>query len=90
VIEVLYEMNQALCLLNQLWVTHDYYQGLVDAFSFPKLPKGYQDLVPVLWAAREVGEIVPLAETLVRNFWQLLADEGVAARNYQAVDDLPL
>jgi kanamycin nucleotidyltransferase len=90
VIEVLFEMNQALCLLNQRWVTHDYYQGLADAFSFPKLPEGYQELVPVLWSAREADEIVPLAETLVRNFWQLLADEGVAVRSYQAVDDLPL
>jgi len=90
VIEVLFEMNQALCLLNQRWVTHDYYQGLVDAFSFSKLPEGYQDLVPALWSAHDVDEIVPLAETLVHNFWQLLADEGVAARNYQAVDDLPL
>jgi hypothetical protein len=90
VIEVLFEMNQALCLLNQRWVRHDYYQGLADAFSFPKLPEGYQELVPALWSARAVDEIVPLAETLVRNFWQLLADEGVTARNYQAVDDLPL
>jgi hypothetical protein len=90
VIEVLFEMNQALCLLNQRWVTHDYYQGLADAFSFSKLPKGYRDLVPVLWSARDVNEIVPLAETLVRNFWQLLADEGVAVRNYQAVEDMPL
>ncbi|MBL7184006.1 MAG: hypothetical protein ISS50_06115 [Anaerolineae bacterium] len=90
VIEVLYEMNQALCLLNQRWVTHDYYQGLVDAFSFPKLPEGYQDLVPTLWSARDVDEIVPLAETLVRNFWQLLADEGIEVKNYRAVEDLSL
>ena len=90
VIEVLFEMNQALCLLNQRWVTHDYYQGLLDTFSFPKLPKGYQELVPVLWSAREVEEIVPLAETLVRSFWQLLADEGIEVKNYQAVEDMPL
>ena len=90
VIEVLFEMNQALCLLNQRWVTHDYCQGLLDAFSFPKLPKGYQELVPVLWSAREVDEIVPLAETLVRNFWQLLAGEGIEVKNYQAVEDMPL
>lgn len=90
VIEVLYEMNQALCLLNQRWVTHDYYQGLLDAFSFPKLPKGYQELVPALGSARAVDEIVPVAQTLVRNFWQLLADEGIEVRNYQAVEDLPL
>ncbi|MGA9351247.1 MAG: hypothetical protein WBW48_20920 [Anaerolineae bacterium] len=90
VIEVLFEMNQALCLLNQRWVTHDYYQGLLDAFSFPKLPKGYQDLVSALWSARDVDEIVPLAETLVRNFWQLLADESIEVKNYQAVEDMPL
>jgi len=90
VIEVLFEMNQALCLLNQRWVTHDYYQGLLDAFSFPKLPEGYRDLVPTLWSARDVDAIVPLAETLVRNFWQLLADEGIEIKNYHAVEDLPL
>jgi hypothetical protein len=90
VIEVLFEMNQVLCLLNQRWVTHDYYQGLADAFSFPKLPKGCRDLVPALWSARDVDEIVPLAETLVRNFWQLLADEGIEVKNYQAVEDMPL
>jgi kanamycin nucleotidyltransferase len=90
VIEVLFEMNQALCLLNRRWVTHDYYQGLADAFGFPKLPKGYRDLVPALWSAREIDEIVPLAEMLVHNFWQLLADEGIEVKNYQAVDDLPL
>ena len=90
VIEILFEMNQALCLLNQRWVTHDYYQGLADAFSFPKLPEGYQELVPVLWSAREVDEIVPLAETLVHNFWQLLADEGIEVKNYHSAEDLPL
>ena len=90
VIEVLFEMNQALCLLNQRWVTHDYYQGFVDAFNFPKLPEGYQDIVPTLWSAHDIDEIIPLAETLVRNFWRLLADEGINVTNYQAVDDLPL
>ena len=90
VIEVLFEMNQALCLLNRRWVTHDYYQGFIDAFSFPKLPEGYQDLVPALWSAQCIDEIVPLAETLVRNFWELLAHEGVKVTDYQTVDDLPL
>ena len=90
VIEVLFEMNQVLCLLNQRWVTHDYYQGLVDAFSFPELPEGYQDFVPALWSAREGDEIVPLAKTLVRNFWQLLADEDINVKEYRAVEDLPL
>ena len=40
--------------------------------------------------AREIDEIVPLAETLVYNFWQLLADEGVEVKNYQALEDTPL
>jgi kanamycin nucleotidyltransferase len=90
VIEVLFEMNQALCLLNQRWVTHDYYQGFVDAFSFPKLPEEYSTLVPALWVADEIEEIVSLAETLVGNFWQLLADEGIRVTDYQHVNDVPL
>ena len=90
VIEVLFEMREALCLLNQRWVTHDYYQGLVDAFRFPKLPKGYRSLVPALWCARDAGEIVPLAEELVGNFWQLLANEGINVTDYHALEDVPL
>jgi len=90
VLEVLFQMNEALCLLNRRWVTHDYYQGLVDAFDFPKLPERYQELVPALWSARDVEKIVALAETLVHNFWRLLAEEGIKARDYQHVSELPL
>ncbi len=90
VIEVLFEMNKALCLLNQRWVTHDYYQGFVDAFSFPKLPEGYKELVTALWSAHDINEIVAPAETLVQNFWRLLSDEGVNVKIYHTVDDLPL
>jgi hypothetical protein len=54
------------------------------------LPEKYQELVLALWAARESDEIVPLAETLVQNFWQLLGDKGIKVLNYQSVDDLPL
>ena len=90
VIEVLFEMREVLCLLNQRWVTHDYYQGLVDTFAFAKLPRGYRDLVPALWSARDVEEIVPLAKELVDNYWQLLADEGIQARDYHTLDEVPL
>ena len=90
VIEVLFEMREALCLLNQRWVTHDYYQGLVDTFRFPKLPQGYGALVPALWCASDAGEIVPLAQELVRNFWKLLADEGIDVTDYHALEDVPL
>jgi kanamycin nucleotidyltransferase len=90
VLEVLYEMNLALCLLNQRWVTHDYYAGLVDAFAFPKLPPGYAELVPALSTATEIAAIVPLATQLVANFRQLLAEEGLTVTNYQTVHDLPV
>jgi kanamycin nucleotidyltransferase len=90
VLEVLFEMNLALCLLNRRWVTHDYYQGLQDAFDFPKLPKAYSELVPALYHASTFDDIVPLAETLVHNFWQLLAEEGIQVYNYQNVTELPL
>jgi kanamycin nucleotidyltransferase len=89
-IEVLYEMNTALCLLNHSSVTHDYYQGFVESLSFPKLPEGYRELVPALWMAREIDEIVPLAERLVTNFWRLLAEEGVAVADYHRIEDVPV
>ena len=88
VVEVLLEMNQALCLLNRRWVSHDYYQGLVDAFDFARLPQGYRELVPALWRAREVDEIVPLAERLYAHYWQLLESEGIHWYDYQRVEEV--
>lgn len=90
VIEVLFEMRQALCLLNRRWVTHDYYQGLVDTFRFRKLPERYRDLVPALWFAHSIDEIVPLAKELVGNFWQLLADEGIQVTDHHRLENVPL
>jgi kanamycin nucleotidyltransferase len=91
VMELLSDIKLALCLFNQRWITHKTYRGIVDTFSFPKLPEGYREIVPVLWSARNLDEIVPLAETLVRNFWQFLANEGVRSPvDYQRVDDIPL
>ena len=90
VFELLFEISQFLCFLNQRWVTHGYYQGLVDTFDFPKLPEGYTDLIPALWSADDINKIVPLAETLVSNFWRLLADEGIHATDYRSLDDVQL
>ena len=90
VLEVLFEMNLALCLLNRRWVTGDYYQGLQEAFDFPKLPQAYRDLVPALYRATTIDAIAPLAETLVHNLWQLLGEEGIQVANYQDVAELPL
>lgn len=77
VVEVLFEMRQALCLLNQRWVTHDYYAGLLDTFDFAKLPTEYMQIVPALWAARDIPTITALARRLVAAYWQLLLDENI-------------
>lgn len=90
VIEVIFEMSTILCLLNQSWVTHDYYQGIAESFSFPKLPEDYEGLVSALWSARTIEEIVPRAEKLVSNFWKLLEKEGINITNYQTADELLL
>jgi len=90
VLEVLDERKQALCLLNRRWVTHDYYQGLVDTLDFPKLPEGYRELVPTLWTARTIEQIVPLATRLVENFWRLLDAEGIHVLDCQSVEGIPV
>jgi kanamycin nucleotidyltransferase len=89
-LEVLHEINEALCLLNGRWITHAYYQGLADAFTFPKLPGDYSSLVSALWDAREIDEIVPLATRLLENFRHLLAEEGIRIIEYQSMDEIPL
>jgi hypothetical protein len=88
--EVLFEMLTALCLLNRGWVTHDYFQGLLDSYKFDKLPEGYCELVPALYDAQEMGEIVHLAERLVNNFWKLIEAEGIEIKNYQQVEEMAL
>ena len=88
VLEVLFEMKDALCLLNKSWVTHDYFQGFVDSFRFPKLPQGYEELVPRLWRAREFDEVVPSAKELVENFRRLMAEEGIGLQGFDEVSDI--
>jgi kanamycin nucleotidyltransferase len=88
--EMLYEMRDALCLLNKRWVTHDYYRGLVETFTFPKIPENYQYLVPALYVVRRFDEIVPLANRLMANFWRLMEREGIKVRHYVSFDEIEL
>ena len=90
VIEVLYEMKEALCLLNRRWVTHDYYQGYQETFGFPFLPDDYQELVDALWYASQTDEIVPLAKRLFANYVRLLEAHGLSPVDYQRIEDIPL
>jgi hypothetical protein len=90
VTEVLFEMQTALCLLNQRWVTRDYDAGLLQVAAFPKIPVGYGELVPALLAAKGFEELLPLADRLGEGFWQLVAAEGIVVKNYQTVDAIPV
>jgi kanamycin nucleotidyltransferase len=90
VLEVLFEMREALCLLNRTWVTHDYLQGMEDTFRFPTLPRRYEQIVPALWRARDLEEALPLAVELVENFWRLMDEEGIKVRRYDIVSDIPV
>lgn len=89
-LEVINEIATILCLLNQRWVTHDYYDGIVETFDFPLLPNGYREIIPALWHARGTTTIVPLTERLYTAFRRLLAREGIAVPEYRRVEDLPL
>jgi kanamycin nucleotidyltransferase len=90
VLEVLFEMRDALCLLNRSWVTHDYMQGMTDTFQFAILPMRYREIVPALWRARDIDEAIPLAKELVENFWQLMSHEGIGLRVYDSVAEIPV
>lgn len=88
VLEVLFEMRDALCLLNNSWVTNDYAQGMRDTFKFPKLPRRYKEIVPVLWQARDIDEAMPLATELVESFSELLNEEGIEVRDFTDLSDI--
>lgn len=88
--EVLFEMQRVLCLLNQGWVTRDYDAGLLQVAAFPKIPTGYGDLVPALFAAQDFDTLLPLAERLVNEFWLLVAEEGVEVGRLAGVEELEL
>jgi kanamycin nucleotidyltransferase len=90
ILEVLFEMLTALCLLNQSWITHDYYAGLAESFEFPKTPRDYEHIVPALYAARSFKIAVSLADELVSNFKDLLAEEGIRIFIYHSVQEIPM
>lgn len=90
VLEVLFEMRDALCLLNRSWVTHDYMQGMMDTLRFPLLPRRYEEVLLALWRARDIDQAIPLAQELVENFRQLLSEEGIKLRVYDAVSGIPV
>lgn len=89
-LEVVYELQRALCLLNRRWVTRDYFAGVAQSFAFPLRPEGYEELAPRLLEAHELPEIVTVAGQLVAAYWRLLAACQMSVQNYQRVEDLPL
>ena len=90
VTEVLFEMQNALCLLNQRWVTRDYDDGLMQVAKFPDIPTGYAEIVPALRQADDFDKILPLADRLVEGFLTLIADKGIQVSNYKNVESIPL
>lgn len=89
-LEVVYELQRALCLLNRRWVTRDYSAGIVQSSAFPLRPEGYEELAPRLLDAHDLNEIVTVAGQLVAAYWRLLAACQMTIQNYQRVEDLPL
>jgi predicted nucleotidyltransferase len=89
-VAVVYELVQALCLLNRRWLTCGYGAGLAQSYDFPLLPEGYASLAPRLLAARELDSIVTDAGALVAAYGRLLAREMMGVPNYQQVEQLPL
>ncbi len=87
-LEVLFEMRTALCLLNRRWVAHDYYQGLADTFRFSKLPRGYQDDVEMLYRSRDPESALVVADRLVQNYRRLLSEEQLTVENFQSVEEI--
>jgi kanamycin nucleotidyltransferase len=89
-LEVLLEMNTALCLLNGCWVTHDYVGGIIEAAAFPLVPEGYDRLAPALWRERDPAMALALADALVDAYHLLLDREGIAIRDAQSLEELAL
>lgn len=87
---LVYELVQALCLLNRRWLTCGLSAGLEQSYDFPLLPEGYASLAPCLLVARELDSIVTDAGALVAAYGRLLAREMMSIPNYQQVEQLPL
>ena len=89
-VEVLCEAKEALCLLNQSWVTNDYLAGLRDSYEFELLPEGWASLVEAIWWEREPKKVAQLTDELVENFVKLLAKEGIPIPRLASIDELML
>lgn len=90
ILEMLFEMLITICLLNQSWVTHDYYAGVDKSFEFVKTPKGYEQTVPAIYAARRLKSAVSLSDDLVSYFKDLPAEERIRITNNQCVQEIPI
>ena len=71
-------------------MVHDYYNGVEETFSFPKLPDGYRELVPDLWQGGDPEKLIPIAEKLYDNLLLLLKKEKIKIKNYASVNELPI
>jgi hypothetical protein len=72
IIEMLTEMNLALCLLNHDCVFHDYLAGIRDAAAFSLLPKDYIALAEKLWFCNDLKIAAELAKELMDNYLALM------------------
>ena len=88
IIEMILEMNKALCLLNRRWITHDYHSGIVDTLEFSKLPKRYKEIAPELWNCNDLDEAIVLSEKLVYDYKELLSIEGIQLKDHESLDNV--
>ena len=70
-------MGTALCLLNRSRAHHDDHAGIQDTMMFALLPRDYALLTPALWRATDPAVASALAMRLLRNYVELLAEQGV-------------
>ncbi len=89
-VEVLLEMRDVLCLLNQSYVTHDYLKGLQDSYEFQLLPEKWSDCVELIWWERDPKKVTTAVDLLVGNFKSLLSKEGLTIPSYSSIEQLPL
>jgi len=92
VAEILMEFNLLVAIFNREFINHDYLGGLNEAFKFKKLPKDYEKTARKLFNSSNLSldEVIGLAEKLVHNFVDFMAENRIKLKEHTPLEKLKL
>ena len=80
--EILYYANLFVALINKKVFTRNYYKNWLLVFKYPKLPKGYKNIVNKIFLCRDAKSLKSLLDELLYNLFDFLKKNGIKKKIY--------